>query len=191
MCEDGLASMAYFYFDKRDINKRSCHKLLSSLLTQLSYLSDPSFTILARLYRAHHDGARQPSYGALTQCLKDMLSLPNHPPVYLIMDALDECPNEYDFPSVREQVLELIKDLDGLRFPNLHLCVTSRPEFDIRASLQPLASHVVSLHDERGHKDDIAQYVRSVVYSSTIQVLRTDWDKELVIDSLSERADGM
>ena len=191
MCEAGSASMAYFYFDKRDINKQSCHKMLSSLLTQLSYLSEPSFAILARLYRAHHDGAHQPSYKALTQCLKDMLSLLTHPPIYLIMDALDECPNEDGFPSVREQVLELIRDLDGHRFPNLHLCVTSRPEVDIRASLQPLASHFVSLHEERGHKDDIAQYVRSVVYSKTIQALRTERDKELVIDRLSGRADGM
>lgn len=192
MCETGSASMAYFYFDKRDINKRSCYKLLSSLLTQLSYLSNRSLDILALLYSTHHDGARQPSYRALTQCLKDILSLPAHPPVYLIMDAIDECPNDSGIPSAREEVLGLIQDLVlvGLRFPNLHLCVTSREEVDIRASLQPLASHLVSLHDERGHQDDIAQYVRSVVYSTPFQALRRD-DKRLVIERLSERADGM
>jgi hypothetical protein len=60
-----------------------------------------------------------------------MLTLPDQGPVYLIMDALDECPDTSDIPSAREQVLDLVKDLVGLQLPNLHLCVTSRPEVDI------------------------------------------------------------
>jgi hypothetical protein len=51
----------------------------------------------------------------------------------------------------------------------------------------------VSLHDESGQKEDIADYVRSVVYSRSEQIMRR-WkmeDKEFVIETLSERADGM
>ena len=51
----------------------------------------------------------------------------------------------------------------------------------------------MSLHDQSGQKEDIAAYIRSVVYSDLEQIM-TRWrmeDKELVIKILSERADGM
>ncbi|KAH9031723.1 hypothetical protein EDB84DRAFT_1418230 [Lactarius hengduanensis] len=140
LCNEGPASMAYFYFDFRDINKQARHNLLSSLLTQLSDRSDHFCDILYRLYKTHDNGARQPSDSALFQCLKEMLTLPNQGPVYLIMDALDECPDTSDVPSPREQVLELVKDLVGLRIPSLHICITSRPEVDIGDVLEPIAS---------------------------------------------------
>ena len=95
--------------------------------------------------------------------------------------------------SPREMVLQLVKELVDLSLPNLHICVTSRPEFDIRNVLEPLTSRRVSLHDESGQKEDIEDYARSVVYSDSQQIMkrwRTE-DKELVIKTLSERANGM
>jgi hypothetical protein len=109
------------------------------------------------------------------------------------MDALDESPNSPGIPSPRQKVLQLVKELIDLSLPNLHICVTSRPEIDIRNVIEPLTSRRVSLHDQSGQKEDIADYVRSVVYSNSEQIMRR-WrteDKELVITSLSERADGM
>jgi hypothetical protein len=125
--------------------------------------------------------------------LKEMLSLPYQHPIYLIIDALDECSNSSGIPSSRQQVLTLIKELVKLRLSNLHICVTSRPEIDIRDILEPLAIHRVSIHDQTGQKQDIADYVRSVVYSNSEPIMKR-WrtvDKELVIERLSERADGM
>lgn len=69
-----------------------------------------------------------------------------------IVDALDECPNKPGMPSQREKALQLVKKLVDLRHPDIRVCITSRPEVDIRMVLEPLASHSVSLHDER--KDD-------------------------------------
>ena len=185
--------MAYFYFDFRNIDKRSRRNLLPSLLVQLSTRSDAFCDILSRLYRAHDDGARQPSDSALMGCLQDMLTLPHQGPIYLILDALDECPNTSGVPSFREQVLELVQDLVDLRLPNLHICVTSRPEVDIKDALEIVASHSVSLHDESGQQKDIAKYVESVVHSNSARSIRRwrDADKELVIKTLSDRADGM
>ncbi|KAH9173158.1 hypothetical protein EDB89DRAFT_2242373 [Lactarius sanguifluus] len=191
--EVGLTSMAYFYFDFRDIDKRSRRNLLPSLLLQLSARSDPFCDLLSRLYKSHDDGARQPSDSALMNCLKEMLTLPDQGPIYLILDALDECPNTSGVPSFREQVLDFVKDLVDLRLPSLHICVTSRPEVDIQDTLESVASHSVSLHDERGQKEDIAEYVESVVHSNSVRSIRRwrDADKDLVIKTLSERADGM
>ncbi len=182
--------MAYFYFDFRDTNKQSRRNLLPSLLVQLSARSDPRCDILFRLYEAHDNGARQPNDRALTQCLKEMLTLPDQGPVYLILDALDECPNTSEFPSTRRRVLDLVKDLVGLRLPNLHICVTSRPEVDIKDAIEPLVFYPVSLHDESGQKEDIATYLRSVVYSEAMSRWRVE-EKELAIETLSDKADGM
>ena len=185
--------MAYFYFDFRSANKQGLHDLVSSLLTQLSARSSLRCDILFKLYSVHDSGKKQPSNSVLTNCLKDMLTLPDQPPIYLIMDALDESPNSPGIPSPRERVLQLLKDLVNLRLPNVHICVTSRPEIEIRDVILPLTSLRVSLHDQSGQKEDIADYVRSVVYSNWEPIMRR-WkneDKELVIKMLSERADGM
>ena len=193
LCKGGSALMAYFYFDFRDVNKQARRHLLPSLLIQLARRSDHYCDILYRHYEAHENGASQLSASASMQCLKEMLTLPNRGPVYVIMDALDECPDTSDVPSAREQVLDLIKDLVGLQIPSLHICATSRPEADITDALESLASHTVSLQEESGQKQDISDYVRSVVYSGSGKFMK-QWrqeDKEHVIKTLSERADGM
>ena len=122
-----------------------------------------------------------------------MLTVPNQGPIYLIMDAINECPNTSGIPSAREQVLNLVQDLVHLRLPNLRICITSRSEVDISEALNPLASQTISLHDELGQSKDIVNYVRSVVYSDANIFMKT-WmkeDKELIIEVLSARADGM
>ena len=124
-----------------------------------------------------------------------MLTTPDQLPIYIILDALDECPNSYGVPTPRSQVLTLVKQLMDLRLPHLHVCVTSRPEFDIRATLGRLALHSsVSLHEESGQKEDIVDYVRSVVYSDSEETMMKRWreeDKKMVVETLSEKADGM
>ena len=141
----------------------------------------------------HEEGTQKPTEAALTQCLKDMLTIPNQPPIYIILDAVDECPNSYGIPSPREQVLTLVEKLMGLRLSHLHICATSRPEFDIWANLGRLALHGVSLHDQSGQKEDIVNYVKSVVNSESETMMKR-WraeDKEMVVESLSEKANGM
>ena len=185
--------MAYFYFDFRDANKQTLCDLVRSLLTQLSTLSNPRCDILSDLYLVHDHGKKQPGVGILVECLKKMLTLPDQHPIYLIIDALDESPNTSGIPSPREMVLRLLKELINLSLPHLHICVTSRPEIDIRNVLEPLTSRRVSLHDQSGQKNDIADYIRSIVHSDMEQIMRR-WrmeDKELVIKTLTERADGM
>ena len=187
--------MAYFYFDFRSANKQHLHDLIRSLLIQISAHSDPRCDILLRLYEAHDDGKEQPSDIALAKCLQEMLSFRDRDqrPIYLIIDALDECPNAFGIPSPRERVLRLMKELIDLRLPHLHICITSRPEIDIRKVFEPLTAFRVSLHNQSGQKKDIVDYVKSVVYSDSEPIMRR-WraeDKELVIETLSERADGM
>src|SRR6266576_4382821 len=148
----GLATMAYYYFDFRDFKKQDCYGLLSSLVSQLSAESDSCYNILSQLYSDNMNGTREPDIDSLKECMKVMLNLPGQGPIYIIVDALDECPNLSGTPSAREEVLELIGELVDLELPNVHLCVASRPEMDIRIVLEPLTTLKISLHDRSGKK---------------------------------------
>ncbi len=157
MRKAGLASLAFFYCDFREDQKKGLRGLLSSLLVQLCHQSDSYSGILSKFYSEHANGARHPSDDVLAGCLKDLLKLPGHAPVYLIVDALDECPNTSSIPTPRYEVLNLIGELFKSQIPNLRVCVTSRPEAEIKEFLEPLVLHTVSLHDESGQKRDIEE----------------------------------
>ena len=187
----GLATIAYYYFDFRDAGKQDCYGLLSSLISHLSAESDSCFEILSRLYSDKSRNVRKPDIDALKRCMTDMLSQPGQAPIYIIIDALDECPNFPGRPSPREEVLDLIEELVDLKLPNVHLCVASRPEMDIRMVLGPLTSLKISLHDESGQKEDIIEYIKSVVRSDRRMRRWKEEDKKLVVDTLSDKAGGM
>ena len=191
MSDAGSAFLAYFYFDFKDTKKQDSCALLSSLLVQLSNHSDQFCDVLHELYSEHEDGSQQPSHASLLRCLKGMLAIAGSGPVYLVMDALDECPNDSGIPSSRERMLMTVKELVELRHSNLRICVTSRPEYDIRTTLGPLATQQVSLHDECGQKQDINNYITSVVRSDGKMKKWRDAEKDMVIEKLTSKADGM
>jgi hypothetical protein len=191
MRKAGLASLAFFYCDFKEDQKRDLRGLLSSLLVQLYHQSDSYCDVLSDFYSEHANGSRYPGNDALAGCLKDLLKLPGHAPVYLIVDALDECSNTSSIPSPRSHVLNLIEKLTKSEISNLHICVTSRPEMDIKDSLDPLIFGSVSLHDERGQKNDIEEYITFVINTDPKNKRWKPEDKQLVIDVLTSKAAGM
>jgi NACHT domain len=191
MTKSGLASLAFFYFDFREDEKRNLHGLLSSVLVQLCHQSDTYSQILSRFYSEHKGGSQHPSDDELAQCLKDILRVPGQATVYLIIDGLDECSNTSAMPSPREKVLKFLKDLMDSQLPNLRICVASRPEIDIEATLKPLAFHSISLHDEDRQMEDIDNYIKHVVNTDQNIGRWKAADKEQVIDVLIEKSDGM
>ncbi|KAI0289203.1 hypothetical protein BC826DRAFT_971107 [Russula brevipes] len=117
----------------------------------------------------------RPSFSAcaLANCLK-----PRQLPIFVVVDALDECPSTTGTPSAREKVLDVIEDL---------VC---RAEQDIQNVLNPstTASRRVFLHKESGQREDINNYIRSFVATDRAMRRWRKEDRELVITTLSERA---
>jgi len=187
----GLAMMAYFYCDFRNPKKQKISDILASLIAQLSAKYDPCYDIVSALYPDFDAGSQRPGDDALIDCLEKMLKIEGQPTIYIIIDAIDESPNLSGVVPPRERVLELVERLVRLRLANLRICVTSRPEADIQASLAPLASHTISLHNQDGQKKDISDYVESVVYSNRNMRRWKEEDKKMVIDVLTRKADGM
>ena len=181
--------MAYFYFDFSDDKKRNLDNALRSLLTQLADRSDRYCDILSHVY--DNNRGSTPSTNVMITCLEEMLEQPDQGPVYIILDALDECSNTGKLPSSRKQVLDFLKRLVGLQLSNLHLCVTSRPENDIRTALK--AFPTISIQEEKGQKEDIDRYIKDVVDANP-DTLMESWNietKNMVVEALREKAGGM
>jgi hypothetical protein len=191
MRKAGLASLGFFYCDFREQEKTGLRGLISSLLAQLYRQADPYCDTISKFYSEHDDGQRRPSDDALVGCLKDIFHLPGLAPVYLVIDALDECPNTSAVPSFREEVLNLLESLINSQIPNLRICVTSRPEADIKDVLDLLIPRQVSLHDEGGQKNDIDEYIKSVINTHKKNKPWKAEHKQLAIDVLTKKANGM
>jgi hypothetical protein len=165
--------------------------LLSSFLVQLYHQSDFYFDILSKFYSEHDKGSRPPSDTELTGCLMDLLNLPGLAPVYLFVDALDECPSPSIVRSPRAKVLGFIDELVKAQIQNLRVCVTSRPETDIKDVLDPLIFRSVSLHDESEQKRDIEDYIKSVITTRSKKGMWKEEHRKLAINVLTEKSNGM
>jgi hypothetical protein len=190
MCVSGQASLAFFYCDFKEDQKKDGRGLLSSLLVQLCGQSDAYYDALFKFYEAHDKGSRHASDSELAECLKYVLEIAEQITAYVVIDALDECPKAV-LPSPRERVLKLVKELVKSQIPNLRICVTSRPEADIEAVLHPLALRSVSLHGENGQVQDIAEYVKFVVDTDPAMQKWREEDRKHVVEVLTRKADGM
>ena len=187
--KDGLATMAYFYFDFNDEKKTTLHNALPSLLTQLAAHSDRYCDVLSDVY--DNNRGSTPGTDEMITCLEEMLEQPDQGPVYIVLDALDECSNAGKIPSARMRVLDFLKRLVDFELSNLHLCVTSRPEGDIRSALK--AFRTISIQEQAGQNEDIDRYIKDVVYANS-DTLMGRWDIETkngVVNALTEKADGM
>jgi hypothetical protein len=163
MRKNGLTLLAFFYCDFRDDEKKTLRGLLTSLLVQFCHSSDSYTAILSDFYSEHNNGSRHPSDNALIGFLKRILKHPGQAPIYIIIDALDECPNAFGMPTPREKVLKFVVELVNLHLTNLHICVTSRPEADITTFLDSLPFSQKSLHIESGQVKDIVDYIKFIV----------------------------
>jgi hypothetical protein len=94
--------MAYFFLRLQGHRKAA---LFTSLVIQLSHQSNSFCDILVACYKTHKSGSQQPSDRTLTQCLVDMLRFSQQVPVYLIFDAIDECPNTIGISSSPPTIL--------------------------------------------------------------------------------------
>ena len=191
MRKTGLASLGFFYCDFRDEQKKNLRGLLSSFLVQLCHQSDSYHDLLLKFYSEHAEGSRDPSDDELVEILKALLKLPGLAPVYLIMDGLDECPNTSAIPSPRDKVLNFLGELIESQFPSLRICVTSRPETDIKEVLGPLVFCSVSLHDQSEQNRDIEDYIKTIINTHPKNRKWKAEHKQLVINVLTKKADGM
>lgn len=115
--------IAFFFFTFNDGAKQDSSAMLRALVLQLSGQLNNNHGLLSRL---HDDcpNAMPPDQG-LMGCLHQLILAFDD--VYIILDALDESPQD----KYRRDVLQALVDLRAWSEPGLHLLVTSREEPDI------------------------------------------------------------
>ena len=131
------AACAYFYFDFRDTKRQSA---LSFLLSIVAQLAGPNIELARRLQDIRSDQVNYgegPSVRVLKTMVQDCASFQGLSDVYIMVDALDECPANASNPN-RPEMLAVIDFLNSLKSSNIHFYTTSRCEFDISAKLSSL-----------------------------------------------------
>ena len=175
------AGLAMFYFSFSDDRKQSHDNFLRSLVTQLGW-EEPGLSMLQQTFGRLH----QSSPGA--EDLEDILlsSVKSYDEVYLLLDALDECPKS---DEMRQNVLERLEWLSRSA-SNVRILATSRELRNMREWMEMLEANTVSIA-VRAVNVDIRTYVSSELARDR-RLGRLDAAmKASIEESISQRADGM
>ncbi|KAF5594283.1 ankyrin repeat [Fusarium pseudocircinatum] len=185
LCDSALL---YFYITFTDNRKQSLEAILTSLISQLYYKCQKSRPPITSLFSQCGGGRSEPNIEQLKSTFREMLSLTGE--VFIVIDALDEYRNR---STQRDELFAWIESF-GIEPVNTHLLVTSRPENDIKASLETWANpgSIISMDTDIVGRD-ISEYIRDVVTNSG--GFRR-WDGHTstldeIVHALTTKADGV
>lgn len=186
---DATVAVAYFYFSFGNTQVQNTTEMLASLIKQLCCCRPDTPEPVNDLHDTRtrgHRPDRTTLEKTLIACTHDFSS------VYLVIDALDECPT---VNSERRKLMQTIRSIHTTTTNNLHLLITSRPETDIAAVLTPLlygpGNINVDLFEYAGVlANDISLYIdRS--FASEQYVFWPEEVKNQARTALIEKSDGM
>jgi hypothetical protein len=181
---------AFFYFSFTDAKTQNVTEMLCSLIKQICCRrpnTPPSVESLTQYQEMGH----RPDRKTLEDTLVDTLH--GFSKVYIVLDALDECPSGN---VERDNLLESLSRIHDKGLQNLHLLCTSRNEADIEAVLQPMASSHSNINiDLSAHKSavdhDIGLHIDNTF--STKEPFKS-WPDFIQVEAkaaLIKKADGM
>jgi hypothetical protein len=137
ICKEGSqCQYIFYYFDFNDSRKQEVAGLLRSVLAQLASRDPVTLKEIEKLYIQNDRGKQQPDKKSLLSILLSVLRSSLR--TYLIIDALDEC-------SQRDEMLEVLFDVNKQCSEDVSILVTSRKEHDIELVLDGLASSSIGI----------------------------------------------
>lgn len=151
---DPNSYVAYWYFRFDDDKTKSVYTMARSLIKQLSRSPLPSSVV--SLWKEHHLQRDEPKSQAILDVLDAVVSgVPDEGRVYLVFDALDECPGATN--QERMTLFSLLMGLLERHKDKVHILATSRPEEDIREELNQFPK--IDLEDRLG--EDVKIFVHA------------------------------
>jgi hypothetical protein len=113
---------------------------------------------LEKAYKQANNGLQRPTTANLIELLKVVVE--GFKDIYLIVDAIDECPK---LRGERAKFIDLIREILSWDIPQMHIFVTSRREQDIIdafAKLSRGSGHIeeINVHGEQCQRD-IEKYI--------------------------------
>lgn len=155
-------AIAYFYFDFNESEKQNATSFVATLIAQLCNHVVDLPERLKELYKTCNNGKGVPTLDNLLATL--FVVAQKFGDVFIVADALDECPNN---GIIREELLELIKDMSTRSSSNIHLLVTSRLESDIEELLLSLSTTRVIPIQGSPLEADIKSYICNEISSNS------------------------
>jgi hypothetical protein len=181
-CEqDPDASHAFFYFSFSDDRKQSDGDLLRSLVAQLGW-REPGLSMLRQTYEDARGSVPGPDEleRILLACIRSCSK------VYLLVDALDECP-EHD--GTRQGVLARFERLTQ-DAPNLMVFATSRELERIRMSMEALPAEPLRVIARAVDADIEIYLAKEMSRDRSLGKLSPEM-RTLIESSIASQADGM
>jgi hypothetical protein len=179
--KDPDTAYAIFYFSFSDEHKQSDGDLLRSLVAQLGW-REPGLSMLRQAYENPKRSVLEPD--ELEKILLNSTKSCNR--VYLIMDALDECPED---DEARQRVLERIERL-AQGASNLKILATSREIPAIRESMAALGSEPIRIVTSAVDAD-IRIYIAHQLSSDRSFRRFGAVTLDLIESTIAKKADGM
>jgi hypothetical protein len=175
--------LAYFFFSFRETEKQKASNLPRSILAQLLGQNDNIPTTIQTFYEEHEHGA--PSESGVLNSIRDLITKSE---TYIIIDALDECPNTGD---ERTELCNILTKMHSWSRERLHILVTSRKETDLLESLLPIVTQE-SIGIQGSVVDtDIRKFVRTQLQvNSKLSKLSGELQAEIE-QALVEKSGGM
>jgi hypothetical protein len=153
---------------------------MASIWRQL-ILGRPISDAVIKLHRKHHEPRTQPSLREVMTLLHHQISEYSESNVFIIVDALDESPED---SNIRHIILSELRSL----LPKIHLMVTSRPHINVASDYPELIRLEIRATD-----GDLERYVteRMDQDNRLIKLLKKDADLRLdILDTVVKNAEG-
>lgn len=176
------AKLAIFYFTFSDQRKQSYDDLLRSLAAQLGVVTEQGLILLQQAYD-------RPNKPALRRAeLENIVatSAKACKTVYLMLDALDESPEDLDS---RYDMLAGVERLTN-HIPCLKILATSRELLDIRETMEAIQAQKMPI-EAAAVNADIARYISRQLSKDRRLSRLNESTKALIQQNISENADGM
>ncbi|KAE8423305.1 hypothetical protein BDV36DRAFT_307716 [Aspergillus pseudocaelatus] len=152
---DPSSIFSYWYFQFNRNETQNVKNMTRSIIRQLIPEEFPRS--LVNLWKEHDRQNRDPDQDEFLTVLDDVINSHTGDHVFLIFDALDECPDNEAYE--RNMLFQVLKDLIDKHGKKIHLLATSRYEENIRCHLEE--SLKIDLEDRMN--DDVEAFVRDAL----------------------------
>ncbi|KAL7956611.1 ankyrin repeat-containing domain protein [Trichoderma compactum] len=187
--DDASTAVVYFYFTFSDAKKQESDGMLASLIKQVCCHRPNIPDVVNNLGEYKKKGMRPSTEELQNSFISTLCGFTN---VYIIIDALDECPN---INTQREELFEILHYILDSNLNNLHLFCTSRKESDIDVSLRRQFSEPGrGALDISFHLQEIERDIGKFIDSNLTNTKYSSWPihvKAEVRKALMEKSDGM
>ena len=178
-------TIAYFFFDFRDVAKQDVLSLLSSLVIQASGVLARPPKPLVKLFERHSvrdsEHPSPPTTFELVQVLTAIIAL--HDAFYIVVDALDEC-------RQRSSLLDTIGAIFHRIDSRCRILCTSRADIDIQHAMHKLSMKELKIQNKQVD-NDVALYVRAVLNEDDRLRTHRQGIKDVIAETLTQGSKGM